>query len=209
VRVLAIDTCLDACQAALLDDDRVVFARSEPMHRGHQERLAPMLAEAMAEVGAEFAHLDRIGVTVGPGSFTGLRVGIAFAKGLAIALGIPCVGVGVLDALAAGGAARGPLLAVIDAKRDQVYVQLFHGKEAGRAEAVLVADLPGWLERRRAPGELTAIGSGAALVATASAVMPLPAPDPVAVARLAAAANPAEAPPRPIYLRPPDARLPA
>ena len=71
------------------------------MHRGHQERLAPLVAEAMAQAGAAFPDLDRIGVTVGPGSFTGLRVGLAFAKGLAIALGIPCVGVGVLDALAA------------------------------------------------------------------------------------------------------------
>ena len=121
--VLALDTTLAACSVAVVEDGRVLAARSEPMLRGHQERLAPLVAEAMAEAGVGFAALDRVGVTVGPGSFTGLRVGLAFAKGLSVALSIPCVGVGTLEALAASdarvGGKEGFIAAVIDARRDR------------------------------------------------------------------------------------------
>ena len=213
MRLLAIDTCLDACQAALIDGDAVVFRRSEPMHRGHQERLAPMLAEAMAEAGARFSELDRIGVTVGPGSFTGLRVGLAFAKGLAIARGIPCLGVGVLEALAASAGERGRVLAAIDAKRAQAYLQLFEdGRALSDAEAVLLEDARAWIERHGGFDGLAIVGSGASLladIAPGARSLPLAAPDPLAIARLALAAEPSAAPPRPIYLRAPDARLPA
>jgi tRNA threonylcarbamoyladenosine biosynthesis protein TsaB len=213
LKVLAIDTCLDACQAALVDHDAVVFSRAEPMHRGHQERLAPMLAEAMDQAGADFAGIGRIGVTVGPGSFTGLRVGLAFAKGLAIALGVPCVGIGVLEALAASADCGGRVLAAVDAKRSQAYLQLFQaGRALCGAEAVLLDDAPGWLARRGGPAGLTIVGSGAPLLAPMAAparLEPLSGPDPVLLARLAAFADPASAPPRPVYLRAPDARLPA
>ena len=125
--VLSIDTTLEACQAAVLDGDRVLASASEPMQRGHQERLAPMVAEVMASAGVEFTALGRVGVTVGPGSFTGVRVGLAFAKGLGLALGIPCIGVGALDALAAtagSSAVGGKLAAAIDARRGQVYLHM-------------------------------------------------------------------------------------
>jgi tRNA threonylcarbamoyladenosine biosynthesis protein TsaB len=85
----------------VLDGDAVRAARSEPMTRGHQERIAVLAREVMAEAGMKFVDLTRIAVTVGPGSFTGLRVGLSFAKGLATALSIPCVGVNTLEALAA------------------------------------------------------------------------------------------------------------
>ena len=187
----------------------MVFARSEPMHRGHQERLAPMLAEAMAEARAGFGDLDRIGVTVGPGSFTGLRVGLAFAKGLAIARGIPCVGVGVLQALAASVDGAGRVMAAIDAKREQLYLQSFEsGQASGEPWAQLILDI----QFGDPSPDLTVVGSGASILAEAfphARLLPLAAPDPAAVARLAAAADPAAAPPRPIYLRAPDARLPA
>ncbi len=168
-----------------------------------------MLAEAMAEAGVGFDGLDRIGVTVGPGSFTGLRVGLAFAKGLAIARGIPCVGVGVLEALAASVDRSGPVVAAIDAKRDQLYLQVFGERPGARGpEAILLVDI-----RLFDPSpQLTVVGSGAPLLRSAfphARLEPLAAPDPLAVARLAAAADPAEAPPQPIYLRAPDARLPA
>ena len=180
------------------------------MHRGHQERLAAMVAEAMTQADAAFPELGGIGVTIGPGSFTGLRVGLAFAKGLAIALGVPCVGVGVLEALAASTDARGRVLAAIDAKRDQAYLQMFeNGAASSEAEAVLLAEVPAWLERRGGPQGLSVIGSAAPLVLGAARAIAVAAPAPVAIARLAARAPTPSAPPRPIYLRAPDARLPA
>ena len=167
-----------------------------------------MLAEAMQAAGDRFGDLDRIGVTVGPGSFTGLRVGLAFAKGLAIALGAPCVGVGVLEALAATAGEPGRVLAAIDAKREQLYLQTFEdGRAISEPAAVLLVDAARFATD---PGAI--VGSGAPLMASAAPgarILPLAAPDPVAVARLAQMADPALAPPRPVYLRAPDARLPA
>lgn len=200
MRILALDTCLTATSAAVLDGETVLAARSEPMARGHQERLAVLVRELMGEAGLAFADLDRIGVTVGPGSFTGLRVGLAFAKGLSSALAIPCVGVGTLEALAGPGLCA----AVIDAKRGQVYLQVF---EDGRP---LMA--PDALEVGTAQARLTELGAGRpiALIGTGAALLGEPSdvetPDPVAVARIAARAKPT--PPRPLYLRAPDAKLP-
>ena len=101
----------------MLDGELVLASAREVMARGHQERLAPMAQAVMAEAGLGFERLERIAVTVGPGSFTGLRVGVAFAKGLCSALGIPGVGVGTLEALAAE--APGLVFAAIDARRAQ------------------------------------------------------------------------------------------
>src|ERR1022692_188674 len=100
------------------------------MTRGHQERLAPAVRDLMAAARVSFGDLDRIGVTVGPGSFTGLRGGLAFPQGLALAPGRACVGVGTLEALAAGAGATGRVAAVIDAGRGCVYVQAFEADEA-------------------------------------------------------------------------------
>ncbi|WP_269717110.1 tRNA (adenosine(37)-N6)-threonylcarbamoyltransferase complex dimerization subunit type 1 TsaB [Caulobacter sp. NIBR2454] len=208
--VLSIDTCLAACAAAVIDDGQILASRTEPMTRGHQEVLGGMVREVMAQTDLPFARLDRIAVTVGPGSFTGLRVGLAFAKGLATALDIPCIGVGTLDALAEGQ--EGPRIAVIDARKGQVYWRAFDGGQAltdptaETAEEALTA-------AHRVFGErpVTLIGSGAALLADRLAISraePLPAPDPASVARLGALADPAAAPPKPLYLRPPYATLP-
>jgi tRNA threonylcarbamoyladenosine biosynthesis protein TsaB len=180
------------------------------MHRGHQERLGPLVAEALAASGADLAAVGRIGVTVGPGSFTGLRVGLAFAKGLAIARGVPCVGVTTLEALAAS-VEGDEVLAAIDARRGQVYLQLFaSGAPSGDPEAVLLADAGGWLERRGARPGLTIVGSGAPLLdSLAGRTVELAAPDPLAIARLAMGAPEPGGMPAPLYLRAPDARLPA
>jgi tRNA threonylcarbamoyladenosine biosynthesis protein TsaB len=180
------------------------------MHRGHQERLAPLVAEALAASGADLAAVGRIGVTTGPGSFTGLRVGLAFAKGLAIARGVPCVGVSALEALAASVEGE-EVLAAIDARREQVYLQLFRaGAPSGGPEAVAVADAASWIEGRGAGRGLTVVGSGAPMVADLAArTIELAAPDPIAVARLAMRAPEPAAMPSPLYLRAPDARLPA
>src|SRR5437762_8244755 len=115
--LLAIDTCLPACSVALARGGEAIAWASTSTLRAHQELLAPMTRELMAGQNLTFADIDRIGVTVGPGSFTGLRVGIAFAKGLAFALGRPAVGVSALEALAASLARQGPTAAVIDSGR--------------------------------------------------------------------------------------------
>jgi tRNA threonylcarbamoyladenosine biosynthesis protein TsaB len=211
VIVLALDTCLAACGVAVIRGDETLARASEPMTRGHQERLAPMTREVMAAAGLSFADLDRIGVTVGPGSFTGLRVGIAFAKGLALALGRPCVGVGTLEALAASLdiLERWPdsVAAVIDAGRGRVYLQLFEGGRALTGPDVLgVETAAARLVEVFPLGGARLVGPGARLLGDILAGGRLDeraAADPVAVARLAAGAPPA--PVRPLYLRPPDA----
>ena len=203
--VLAIDTCLFACSVAVVDGERVLARRVEPMSRGHQERLAPLVQEAMVEAGLGFDKLERIGVTVGPGSFTGLRVGLAFAKGLASALSIPAVGVGALEALAEPE--RGNVVAVLDAKRGHVYLQAFSGGAQVSAPDALPIETAAARVAEFAPDTL--IGTGAALLAGVRPgvrVIEADVTDPVAVARLAALRSPV--PPRPLYLRAPDAKLP-
>ena len=118
--LLAIDTAFERCSAGLLDmDARRMLARAEPeIGKGHAERLMGVVAEVLTEAGASYADLGRIAVAVGPGSFTGLRVGVAAARGLSLALAVPAVGIGTLDALAAPHIGTGsPILAVLDARR--------------------------------------------------------------------------------------------
>jgi tRNA threonylcarbamoyladenosine biosynthesis protein TsaB len=207
--VLGLDTCLSTCSVAVLDGERVLAARSEVMARGHQERLAPMAEAVMVEAGLPFSALQRIGVTVGPGSFTGLRVGVAFAKGLAAALAIPAVGIGTLEALATQ--AEGLVFAAIDARRDQLYLQAFEDGQPLMAPDALHRDTAAARLAEIGGGRaLTLIGSGAALLAPmvpAARIVAAEGADARDVARLAARRSPA--PLKPLYLRAPDAKLPA
>ena len=199
---LVIDTSLAACQVGRFEGGRMLAGLSEPMERGHQERLAPMAAEVMAD--ARFEDLAKIVVTIGPGSFTGLRVGLAFAKGLRLATGAPLAGVGTFQALAASvdGAAAG----VIDARRGLVYVQAFEdGRPLGEPDVVLIEAAA---DRLRSLSNLTLIGPGAHLLAAAlpeTKLDPRAAPDLAALGRLTVSATPA-GDLRPLYLRAPDAR---
>lgn len=206
--VLGLDTCLNACSVAVLEGETVLAFRSETMARGHQERLAPLAQAVMAEAGISFDRLERIGATVGPGSFTGLRVGVAFAKGLGSALSVPAVGVGALEALGAEGS--GLVAAVIDARRDQVYLQVFDDGAPLMAPDVLPLGTAAARLVELAMGRpLTLVGSGAPLLAAAAPGARLMIPDGCdarLVARLAAARAPT--PIRPLYLRAPDAKLP-
>lgn len=208
--LLAVDTCLDACSAALLDGGTVLAARSEPMLRGHQERLAPMVAGLMSEAGLAFEQLGRVAATVGPGSFTGLRVGLAFAKGISQALSIPLIGIGTLPALAAGRS--GFVCAAIDARRGQIYLQAFRDGAALMAPDALAAETAAArLAELADGGAATLVGSGAPLLAPllpGAAVETPEGPDPVAVGRLALAVRDPAPPARPLYLRTPDAKLP-
>src|ERR1700676_2799583 len=130
MRVLAIDTALGACAAAVLDArlGEVLASESLPMQRVHAEAIMPLIARVMDAAFVDFALLDRIAVTVGPGSFTGLRVGIAAARGIALAAGKPAVGLSTLSAYAAPHLAEDetvPVLAAIDARHEHVYLQVF------------------------------------------------------------------------------------
>src|SRR6266850_7260233 len=130
MRVLAIDTALGACAAAVLDSERGAILASEQlaMVRGHAEAVMPLIARVMDAGRCEFADLDRIAVTVGPGSFTGLRVGIAAARGIALAAGKPAIGLSTLAGFAAPLIADDDstqVAAAIDARHEQVYLQVF------------------------------------------------------------------------------------
>ena len=145
MRVLALDTCLAACSVAVLDGDRIAAAACEVMERGHQERLAPLVRDTMARAALAFSDLDRIAVTLGPGSFTGLRVGLAFAKGLGLALGRPVIGLGCLEVLAGPfSAAPGRTLALLPAREGAACHQQFEaGRPLGPPAAGLLAGLEG------------------------------------------------------------------
>ncbi|MBV8592975.1 MAG: tRNA (adenosine(37)-N6)-threonylcarbamoyltransferase complex dimerization subunit type 1 TsaB [Caulobacteraceae bacterium] len=205
---LAVDTCLGACTAALMRDGTLVATQSEAMTRGHQERLAPMVQETMAGAGLGFDAIDRFAATVGPGSFTGLRIGLAFAKGLALAMERPCVGVGALEALAASVEDGGLAAALIDAGRGRVFLQAFAGGRALMAPDNLeVGNAAARLAELSIGEDIRLVGPGAALLAdsfpTARPIL-LAAPTALAIVRLAERAD--AVPPRPLYLRAPDAR---
>ena len=202
--VLGLDTCLDACSAAVVEGGRTLARAAEPMSRGHQERLAPLAEMVVAQAGLAFNRIARVGVTVGPGSFTGLRVGLAFARSMALALDIPCAGIGVLEALATGR--EGLVLAIIDARRDQAYWQAFeNGSAVCPPAASKVADVVDFFSGRGR--EIIAVGPGAAMVEGClpnARIAPVEAPAPEALLALAARRDPGT----PLYLRTPDAKLP-
>lgn len=218
MKVLGLDSAGSQCAVAVLDGERVAAARAEAMLRGQAERLMPLIAETLAAASIAPAALDLIAVTTGPGSFTGIRIGLAAARGLALATGRPAVGVGVLDAYAASvpPAARRErtLVVAVESKRDEFYLQAF--KTAGAALAppaqVHPRDLAAWLP----PGPLLLAGDAAARLQAQLAghdfVMAPGADsvDAVWVARLgrAQASGGTVAPPRPFYLRAPDTTTP-
>jgi len=215
--ILAIDTALDACAAAVLDTEagRLTARESLPMKRGHAEALMPLIARVVKQAGISFAALDRIAVTTGPGSFTGLRVGLSAARGIALAAGKPVVGLTTLTAYAAAVVSESgqhPIISAIDARHDQVYFQVVSG-DAGSLIRPRVAPVEEALEASRFGAPLL-VGNAANILAArwpASAPPPVhidaqPAPDIVWVAWLGAAVEPATAPARPYYLRAPDAK---
>lgn len=216
MRVLAIDTALEACSAAVLDTERgaLVASESRPMSRGHAEALMPLVARVMDASGLEFGELDRIAVTVGPGSFTGLRVGIAAARGIALTAGKPAVGLSTLAAYAAPLIAAGATAAVaaaIDARHGNCFLQVF-GPGGRTLVPPRLATLRDAVESVLA-GPAILVGSAAALMAAQwpagelePELVPQVAPDIGWVARLGAAAADPGAAPRPLYLRRPDAK---
>jgi len=213
MKLLAIDTALEACSVGVVAGDVAPVIRTEVVGRAHAERLMPMIADAMTAAGLAFADLDRIAVTVGPGSFTGTRIGVAAARGLALVTGAEAVGVGTLAVHAAEVRAEigeTPVLAVLAAGRGDIYGQRFaaDGSEEGPAEVA-----PPELFALRVGGNTLIAGSGADALAAilgdeaeARIVHRRSAPDVTALLGLARAAPSGSAAPRPLYLRPPDAK---
>ncbi len=230
MRILALDTALPVVSACVLETGATepLAMESLPMERGHAEALLPLIERVMAQVEGGFASLDRIAVTVGPGSFTGIRVAVSAARGFGVALDIPVVGVSTLAAFAAPlvlgpkPAARTPasplqgvIVPAIDARHGHVYLQAC--SETG---AMLMA--PAVLSLAEAidklpPGPLRITGSAAPLLAIAAwsghraaevegetVATPI-----LYVARLGLIADPAGAPPRPLYIKAPDVKPPA
>ena len=142
--ILAIDTALDACAAAVLDTGtgKLIAMESQAMKRGHAEALMPLIARVMKQAALPFAALDRVAVTSGPGSFTGLRVGLSAARGIALAAGKPAVGLTTLSAYAAPIVSENgeqPVISAIDARHGQVY---FPGRKRRRQFADPAAGRP-------------------------------------------------------------------
>jgi tRNA threonylcarbamoyladenosine biosynthesis protein TsaB len=215
--ILAIDTALDACAAGVLDTGagKLIASETQPMKRGHAEALMPLIGRVMNQAAIAFTALDRIAVTTGPGSFTGLRVGLSAARGIALAADKPVVGVTTLTAYAAPVVSTNstpPVIAAIDARHDQLYFQVVSG-DGGALLSPRVAPIAEALAASRF-GAPHLVGNAARLLADrwpADAVPPFqvdsqPAPDITWVAWLGAAVNPETALARPYYLRAPDAK---
>lgn len=216
MRILAIDTALQACAACVAEDgaDALLAEETLTMERGHAEALLPLVERVVARVEGGFPSFARVAVTVGPGSYTGLRVGLSAARALGLALGVPVVGVTTLSALLAPLLAAGdarPLVAAIDARHGQVYLQA-----VGGSGGLVIAPCHLRVEEAvaRLEGEpFVVTGSGAPMLAAAAAGVGLPAsvheaagaPAIAWVASLGLLADPAQALPRPLYLRGPDA----
>jgi tRNA threonylcarbamoyladenosine biosynthesis protein TsaB len=217
--ILAIDTALDACAAGVLDTNagKLIAQESQAMKRGHAEALMPLIARVIQESGIAFASLDRIAVTTGPGSFTGLRVGLSAARGIGLAANKPVVGLTTLTAYAAPVVSQNgehPIISAIDARHDQVYYQVVNGNGSSLIRP-RVAPIKEALDAARF-GAPHLVGNAAGILSQrwpAHALPPFkvdaqPAPDIAWVAWLGAAVSPNTAPARPFYLRAPDAKPP-
>ncbi|HEY2034383.1 MAG TPA: tRNA (adenosine(37)-N6)-threonylcarbamoyltransferase complex dimerization subunit type 1 TsaB [Rhizomicrobium sp.] len=217
MRILAADTALGACSVAVLDGAQVLAHRFVTMERGHAEALAPMVEDAMRESGIPFADIDRLAVTTGPGTFTGQRVGLAFMRGLRIALKKPLIGVTTLEAMCAAAMDESKLeyaAAIHDARRGEAYLAI-----ASKDALLLAPEILSLDDAANRIAKAIPQNAGVALAGTAAefvaarmkqgCVTVIRQPDALWVARLAARApEPSEAP-HPLYLRAPDAKLPA
>lgn len=209
------DTSAGACSAALWED-AIIFERTKEMQRGHAEALLPMILSVMRDADRRFTDLDLVAVTVGPGAFTGLRVGLAAARGIALAAGLSCFGVTTLEAIAEAidwpTLARRPALVALDNKQGGVYAQMF---QAGRPLEPPSVHTARTLVGRYAGVHAAIAGDGSPMLMAALraggldieeiAVPPYPTASRVAAiaARRWLAGERPSTPPAPLYLRPP------
>ena len=198
---------------ALLDGDKILVHIFEAMDRGHAERLAPMVDETMKQAGMAFAALDRLAVTTGPGTFTGQRVGLAFMRGLRLALKRPLTGLTTLEVIAAGAmneTQKTKAAVIHDARREEAYLLLQDGERT--VQQPIVLPFQDAIQRIRTFGSCALAGTGA-MVAKESlggdyTLSSICQPDALWVARLAQKRPATQEAPGPLYLRAPDAKLP-
>lgn len=199
-----------ACSAAVIDTDRALpqAAAFVEMERGHAEALPPMVAEVMRLAGHDFSQIDRIAVTSGPGTFTGVRIGLAFARGLGLARGVPVIGIDSLSAIAANEQAAAPLLVVSDARNAEIYAATFdvrrnllRAPHVTTAEAATADISPGTYVLGTAARAVIAASGRADLVLSTAGALPV-----AAVFGRAAAGLEQGSTPTPLYLRAPDAK---
>jgi tRNA threonylcarbamoyl adenosine modification protein YeaZ len=214
--LLAIDTAASLCAACIYDDETGAELGREVLDigKGHAERLIGVIESALRQAGLAYADLDRIGVSIGPGSFTGVRVGVATARGLALALSIPAIGVNTLEALAAeahAGFPDRPTLTAIDGRRGDIYCAVYapDGSALSKPAAISTADAVS-LARRHGVA-LTGNGADAILAATDGDALFVTGlrsatADIGFYARLAAAREATGEKPKPLYLRGADAK---
>lgn len=186
--ILALDTTSAHCAVAVLCDGKVKASITEPMTKGQAERLFPIIENALAQVGLTYTDLNAIAVATGPGNFTGVRICVSAARGLALSLGIPAVGVSVLEALAYG--TKGEVIATVDARGGMIYSQTFR-------DGVATVDA-----QHHTPDDIR----GKTLGFLANAEMPMP----ETYGLIAMTRDWTDAPrPAPLYLRAADAALPS
>lgn len=217
MNILAIDSAMAAVSACILagDEKAVVASETMSMQRGHAEALLPSLERVVAALEGGFSALDRIAVTIGPGSFTGIRVGIAAARAIGLVWRIPVVGISTLAAFAAphvAGADMNVVVSAVDAHHGNVYVAAYvmGGRSLLSPRLLSVRDAV----RQLGSGPVRLTGSGAPLLAieawsaglSAEVVGELIAPNISFVARLGILANPETSPAKPLYLKAPDAK---
>lgn len=214
--ILAIDTASTLCAACVWDATagRELGRRVEDIGKGHAERLMGIIDAALADAGKTYSDITAIAVSVGPGSFTGIRVGVSAARGLALALNVPAYGITTLSAIAETAREKFPdrrIIAAIDAKRDELYVE-DHTPDGTLAAGPMIVPHAEAGRLTRDPSPILA-GSGASIIAAALGIddgdiveAEATTADVAIYARLAAAGRIANSPPSPLYLRGPDAK---
>lgn len=221
MNILALDTTLGACSAAIARRENgvaVVTGAFELRAREHAEVLLPMIGRVLDEAALTYQDMSAIAVTVGPGSFTGVRVGVAAARGLALSLNIPLIALTSLEVMARQALgqldkAPGTLAVSVDARRAEVYIALFDGSGNTLREPEALSPQMA-AQSLPASASVVAVGSGASLLAEAArnasrdieAALPNLQPDARVAAEIALQREPAKGPVSPLYLRPPDAK---
>lgn len=197
-KILALDCAHETCSAAVTQGSSVIASETVAMERGQAEALIPMVQAVMKRANVDFSDLSCIAVSTGPGSFTGVRVGLAAADGLAMAANLPETGVSLLEAVAFSADFSGKLCVVLETKRDDFYAQLFDNKqpvsEPFVAEGAYFNTLQGF----------TFAGNGVRRLTEETGDKPAldtPMPDAAVLGKMAATKTPARATPAPLYLR--------